>query len=45
MSPVPRLVGATDPAALFGDDEAKVHSESAVSRASVRPHVSAWLHH
>lgn len=43
-SSVPDLVGAANPAALFGDDEAEVHSESAVSGTSVRPHVSPRLH-
>lgn len=44
-SPVPGLVGAADPAALFGDDETKVHPQSAVSGTSVRPHMSTRLHH
>lgn len=42
---VPRLVGAADLAATFGDDEAEVHPQPAVGRPGVRPHVSAGLHH
>lgn len=43
-SPVPGLVGAADPAALFGDDESEVHPQPAVSGTSMRPHMSSWLH-
>lgn len=45
MSAVPGLVGAADLAALFGDDEAEVHPQSAVGGTSVRPHMSPRLHH
>lgn len=41
---VPDLVGAADPAAMFGDDQAQVHPQPAVSGTSVRPHVGAWVH-
>lgn len=41
----PRLVGAADLAATFGDDEAEVHPQPAVGRPGVRPHMSAGLHH
>lgn len=41
---VPGLVGAADPAAMFGDDQAQVHPQPAVSGTSVRPHVGAWVH-
>ncbi len=43
-SAVPGLVGAANPAAVFGDDEAEVHPQSAVSGTSVRPHMSTRLH-
>lgn len=41
---VPGLVSAADPAAMFGDDQAQVHPQPAVSGTSVRPHVGAWVH-
>lgn len=41
---VPGLLGAADPAAVFGDDEAEVHPQPAVGGASVGPHVGARLH-
>lgn len=40
----PGLLGAADAAAVFGDDEAQVHPQSAVSGTSVGPHVRARLH-
>lgn len=45
MSGVPGVIGAADPAAMFGDDEAEVHPQPAVGRSGVRPHVGAGLHH
>lgn len=30
---------------MFGDDEAQVHAQPAVSGSGVRPHVGARLHH
>ena len=45
MVAVPGLVGTADPAALFGDDEAQMHPQSAVGGTGVRPHMSTWLHH
>lgn len=45
LLPFPGLVGAADPAAMWGDDEAEMHPQSAVSGTSVRPHMSTWLHH
>ena len=41
---LPGLLGAADPAALWGDDEAQVHPQPAVGGAGVRPHVGARAH-
>lgn len=38
------LVGTSDPAALLGDHQAQMHSEPAVRRPRVRPHVSSGVH-
>lgn len=41
---LPGLVGAADPAAVFGDDEAEVHPQPAVGGTGVRPDVRPRLH-